>query len=192
MQTIQRRFSWREILMLMTAPLLLFMLGLYLFQPQTPQTSYRRFLSAPLSDGTRYTFRYPTWFDRISTSVDGTLVRLRHHETTTLWAQMLLGVGLHPRRAAFNPFIIAYTMPVSSQPALFAGRRQLGHTPRQHSLTYHRSHISSDMVITPPGKQQYILQYNESAAASHRFQEWDAVIMRSFQVLSPGAPVPSP
>lgn len=158
-------------------------------RPPAPEV-YTRYLSPPLPDGTRYTFLYPTWMTRVSQQGVGQ-VQVGEaarggpganifQEALRLWRNRRksnLAVGQ-------DAFVMVFYRPLK----VFKGPDERKEQRWERNGTLRHNIFIADART----KMKFFLFHNGLASERTRFEEIDPVIARSFRLLPPGAPVPSP
>lgn len=166
-----KRSAW-----LLAPALGVLLLALAMWRGQS--AGYKRFVSPPLRDGTRYTFLYPARFALASSSGgDASLYDVPQPSGFQLLAMRVRGQTNYLRMPASEITIQngSQNGTPSTSREVIRGRGQsiINITDRRSSSYFFVRHINWGSNLT-------------------RFDSEDAVFRSSFQILPPGAPVPSP
>lgn len=147
---------------------------------------YKRFVSKPLPDGTRYTFLYPSWMypppepPADDVYVDGS------HRIDKFVRAMLWRIGVRTRAQTLRParttgIYVAYRRAPIKADARRVRRREGGDWLHHYvDLEDRRS------------QNQFSLNYLGSVTDRARFEQAEEVVTQSFRILPPGVPVPKP
>jgi hypothetical protein len=148
---------------------------------------YRRYVSPPLPDGTRYTFLYPkylkavraNWFGHSFGMMDSVHID-SGQETFTLLDRLRAWVGIpYQPRDGFAQVIVGRMAP------------RFGTSRRETMSTSSTENAHDVILIDGRSHLRLWLTYREESHPD-QFARDSPVVARSFCVLPPGAPIPAP
>ena len=146
---------------------------------------YRRFLSRPLPDGTRYTFLYPAHLQNVQESgpraashvIENVSVYTMNRTPPTLWDELLRRLGVPVSSSAES--LGACVVPAQGRPL-----RDRRTDVRWERLGAVRHNIE---VVDARTRLQFSLAHDGPSDTRTSFEAHDRVIAHSFRVLPPGA-----
>lgn len=172
--------------LLAASVLLVLVAGAFWAKRYVAEPSYNRFVSRPLPDGSRYTFRYPSWIDSPSEQPP---------DVFAVWSSRVntfaaFAINLQRRQGRQQPVFRGINLVAGYQrwPGV-----KIGADVRRETRGTKNGRFFHDVIIKQKRTRTWFtLSYNGSAVERARFQETAPVVAASFRVLPPGAPVPSP
>jgi hypothetical protein len=149
---------------------------------------YRRFISQPLPDGTRYTFLYPSHLQNLrengpgaSPNVTSSVAVSTQNQSLSQWDLLRRRLGLPVTSPAESVHVVVIPLKKRVQNSRTSGRWTKGDIRR------HNEHITDARTRT-----QFSLYHNCPRDAVAQFERHNQIIRRSFRVLPPGDDVPIP
>lgn len=145
------------------------------------RSEYTRFVSAPLKDGTRYTFLYPKRMKEVMTrTLDFVLEERPQPSFVNRWMAWLI------RRPLSN------TVVATKRIETFAMHDSKLNTLASFRKTERKPRWNSIEIWDSRSKVVFIVTHYRMFELQADFEHDDAILSRSFQILPPGVPVPSP
>jgi hypothetical protein len=155
-------------------------------RPWTPR--YRRFISQPLPDGSRYTFLYPAHLQNLqengkgaSPEVTGGVNVWTMNQSVSQWGLILGRLGFSVTSPAESVTVVV--IPLKSKPVKDSHRTE--RWERSGGLR------QNTYLVDARTRTQYFLYHSCPSTARDQFERHRPVIERSFRVLPPD-PKPSP
>ena len=182
------RTSWRWIISLaaiMFVAAIVVSIVTYNYRP--PQ--FRRFVSQPLSDGTRYTFLYPAHLDRVTEGGGGSpdvthsvtvSKKDRSNEAARDWIRTRLSLAVPPDAETVTVVV------VPQKTRHVADSRSDERWARGGELRH------NEYLVDSRTRTQYSLYHSCPDTAKAQFAAHSPTIARSLQVLPPGSAPPVP
>lgn len=154
-------------------------------------SGYRRFVSKPLPDGTRYTFLYPEYLTNISENGKGASpsVTATVNISTRFSAQPVMNrflSWLHMAPSATSDRVSALVIPHRGGPLL----KQARHSKEHGGGAVWFSH--AETIDDERTQTQFVLAYMCDGDREDQYKSHHLAVASSFRVLPPGAPEPNP
>jgi hypothetical protein len=147
-------------------------------------TRYRRFVSKPLSDGSRYTFLYPAHLRDIqengagaSPEVTQCVTVYTSNQSQTDWDRLLRHLGIPILSPAESISVVVIPL----KPRRVRDRRWSERWARGGGLR------DNEFLVDARTKTQFVLMHSCPSDSAAQFEQNNPVITRSFQVLPPSA-----
>ena len=163
------------------AALVVLLFAVLVWQPWAPR--YRRFVSQPLPDGTRYTFLYPAHLQNLQENGKGASPEVAAcvnvwtmNQTESGWSQFLSRLGFSVPSPAESVTVVVIPLKTHN---VRDGRR----TDRWSRFGGLRR---NEHIIDARTRTQFSLLHSCPQRAAAQFRTDDPVIARSFRVLPPG------
>jgi hypothetical protein len=176
--------------------ILLLVIGVLIFAGLingTRSQPYRRYVSQPLPDGTRYTFLYPEWSRwpyQFTTAngidIAGECPKYRPNIFEAFWDHLsdrYADAPSYPESIVVEVFGRVYGKQSSVK-----GEQTRTEAWSQHPATYFICHE----VTIEDVDRYFVLHHSCPTGSRYFFDQSDKVVTQSFRVLAPGEKVPSP
>ena len=187
MDSVRKGWGLRTILLAAFIIVAMIIAALLTYNSRPPQ--FRRFVSQPLPDGTRYTFLYPAHLDRVNEGGGGS-PEVTHsvnvtkgswkNEVARDWARTRLGLNLPPDRE----IVTAVVIPINSTKVADSRSDARG---SDGDRLWH-----NEFLVDARTKTKFALYHHCPKLAKAQFEASNPTIAKSFQVLPPGAAPPMP
>lgn len=161
--------------------------------------SYRRYVSPPLPDGSRYTFLYPAHMEDVAEGggnpspgvVQNVTVHNREQSETT-WDRLRRGVGLRVMSRGEHVDVLPVQLSLDPR-GRFYGVKDGRARDRRWSDQWARGGLvgHSEYLEVKRLKMRFYLRHGAPANAEAQFRRHNATVAQSLQVLAPRAEVPS-
>lgn len=190
MRQRRKEFSPRLCLLLAAGSVFALLGGAFWAGSRAASPAYKRFVSRPLPDGSRYTFRYPANLDDVRHEVihnplgtsQLTMFR-RPDRALSAWGKFLwvLGQREKGRQAVY---IVVRALP--------AKQRVVRDERRWEDWQGIRVRTRHVYLTDAQTRSEFVLTHGREQDERGQYPEADPVILNSLTVLPLGAPVPSP
>ena len=171
---MMKRMKWRK--WILGAALVVACAESVVLWQRSQGDKYLRYVSEPLADGTRYTFLYPA--------------RMRTQRQVAAGgspASVASPVGIVSAVSSQGHASPSGCTDLSVQVNTWRFRTKGAGREDKKNFYSHSIHVGQD-----GSRNQFYLQHRNCDQEEQPFEREDSVVIPSFQILPPGAPVPSP